>query len=251
MKRIGVWMAATALAAAAGAREEAERARQHLEKWLETQRLHAREEQEWRVGREVLQERVELLRREKASLRERIDQTRAESEQSTARLAELKAQNERLKDGNKPVLEDIKTLELRTLAILPWTPEPVRMRVAPLSQRIPANPADSRLSLSERYQNVIGTLNELNKAARELVVSGEVRRLADGRQVEVTVFYIGISQAYYVNEKARVAGIGRLGPLGTWEWIERDELVEPIARVLGIYRGEQPAAYVPLPVAVD
>ncbi len=248
--KLGIGLLAAMAACAAYAQGGFEEARQNLEKWLETQRLISKEEQDWRVGKELLQERVELVRRETQALKEKIEQTKRETADVAAKLEDLKAQNARLKDGISPLAHDIKSLELRTLAILPWTPEPVRIRVAPLSQRIPANPKDTKLSLSERYQNVIGTLNELNKAARELSVSGEVRQLADGRKVEATAFYIGLSQAYYVNEKSRVAGIGHLGTLGTWEWVERNELVEPVSQVLGVYKGEKPAAYVELPVVV-
>jgi FtsZ-binding cell division protein ZapB len=241
--------AVLALAATtAWAQDDREAARLHLEKWLETQRLISREEQEWRIGKELVTERIELLKRESEALKEKIAQTRQETAEAAAKGAELRAQNEALKAGLKPLQQDLKHLELRTLAILPWTPEPVRNRVAPLSQRIPANPLDSKLTLSERYQNVIGTLNELNKAARELAVSGEVRKLADGRQVEATVFYVGLCQAYYVNEKSGVAGIGRLGPLGSWAWEEHNGIAPAIAQVLGIYRSEKPAAYVSLPV---
>ncbi len=248
-----VWVRLAMVVGVAGgvcAQEAREAARLSLEKWMEAQQVLSREEQEWRVGRELLQERIDLVRREAEALKERIAQTQREKAETAAQLAELKARNEVLKGGVKPLLSDIKLLELRTLAVLPWTPEPVRMRVAPLSQRIPANPAETKLGLSERYQNVIGTLNELNKATRELSVSGEVRKLADGRQVEATVFYIGLSQAYYVNEKSGVAGIGKLGPLGTWMWEERNELTGPVSEVLGIYRGERPANYVSLPVTV-
>ena len=253
MKRKRIqWISAflAVAAGAAGAQDGREEARQHLEKWLETQRLVSKEEQDWRVGKELVQERIDLIRRESDALTEKIAQTKKDSADAAAKVAELKAQNEALKGGMKPLQQDLKQLELRTLAVLPWTPEPVRQRVAPLSQRIPANPAESKLTLSERYQNIIGTLNELNKAARELSVSGEVRKLADGRQVEATVFYIGLSQAYYVNEKSGVAGLGKLGPLGTWEWEERNSLVAPVSQVLGIYRSEKPAAYVALPVSV-
>lgn len=239
-----------AAAGAAWAQEPMESAKENLEKWLETQRLISKEAQDWRVGKELLQERIDLIKRESDTLLEKIAQTKKESAESAKKVAELKEKKQTLKDGVKPLVDDIKHLELRTLAILPWTPEPVRLRVAPLSQRIPANPAETKLSLSERYQNVIGTLNELNKAARELAVSGEVHKLADGRQVEATVFYIGLSQAYYVNEKSGVAGIGKLGPLGTWVWEERNDLVRPVSQVLGIYRSEKPAAYVALPVSV-
>jgi len=248
--KYGIGLVTALITGAVWAQDEMDSARQNLEKWLETQRLISKEEQDWRVGKELLQERVELIRRETESVKEKIAQTKKEAAESTAKIKELKAQSDQLKSALKPLVEDIKQFELRTIAILPWTPEPVRQRVAPLSQRIPANPAECKLTLSERYQNVIGTLNELNKAARELSVSGEVRKLADGRQVEATVFYIGMSQAYYVNEKSGVAGIGKLGPLGTWMWEEQNGMMDSISHVLGIYKSEKPAAYVPLPVSV-
>lgn len=244
---LGVMLVIAAYAACA--QEDLEAAKQSLGKWLETERLVTKEEQDWRVGRDLIQERIDLIRREADSLKERIAQAKKDMGDAAVKAAELKAQNDVIKAGTKSLSDDIKKLELRTLAMLPRTPEPVRVRVAPLTQRIPANPAVTKLTLSERYQNVVGTLNELNKATRELSVSGEVRQLADGRKVEVTVFYIGLAQAYYVNEKSGVAGVGLLGPYG-WTWEERNDLARPIARVLAIYRGESPAAYITLPVCV-
>ena len=236
-------------AGAAWAQEDLEAAKQNLAKWLETERLVTKEEQDWRVGRELIQERIDLIRRESQALKERIAQTKKDMEEAATKTAELKTQNELVRVGTKSLADDIKPLELRTLAMLPRTPEPVRLRVAPLTQRIPTNPKECKLTLSERYQNVVGTLNELNKATRELSVSGEVRQLADGRKVEVSVFYIGLAQAYYVNEKSGVAGAGLVGRYG-WMWEEHNDLVSPVSRVLAIYRGEAPAAYIPLPVSV-
>ena len=46
-----------------------------------------------------------------------------------------------------------------------------------------------------------------------------------------------------------MAGLGFAGVRG-WGLEERNDLVEPVSRVLAIYRGESPAAYVPLPVKV-
>lgn len=248
MKTAGLIIILTA--GAVFAQDDAATARQYLEQWMATQRMVSKEEQDWRVAKELLGERVGLIEREIVTLREQIAKTRAEMEEAADKIKELKDRNTYLKEGMSPVIDDLKGIELRTISILSWTPEPVRMRVAPLSHRIPANPAESRLSLSERYQNVIGTLNELNKAARELSISGEVRNLDDGRQFEATVFYVGLSQAYYVNDKMGLAGIGKLGPLGSWAWEERNELVEQVSQVIRVYRNEMPAAYVPLPAEV-
>ena len=242
---------ASSLTTSLFAQEAFEDARQTLEKLLETQRLISKEENDWRIGRELMQERIDLIRRESESLGERIGQTRQDMAETEAKIAELRSQNEMLKKGLKPLQGDIKALEGRVLALLPRTPEPVRQRVAPLSQRIPVRGMETKLSLGERYQNVVGVLNELNKTAREISIASEIRALHDGRQMEVSVFYIGLSQAYYVNAKSRVAGIGKLGEYGEWTWEERDDAVETIAALLGIYRGERPAAFVPVPVTIQ
>ena len=247
MKKLWTIMFALAALHAAPAQDAREDARLALEKLLETQRLASKEENDWRVGRELMQGRVDLLRREAETLRERIAQTRRDRAETEEKLAGLRAQNEALKEGVKPLQDDIRKLESRVRGLLPRTPEPVRQRVAPLSQRIVS---ENKAGLSERYQNVVGVLNELNKTAREVSLASEVRTLKDGRQVEVAVIYIGLSQAYYLNEKSRVAGIGKLGEYGEWAWEEHDDSVDAIAAILGVYRGERPAAYVPIHVAV-
>lgn len=244
MKKLLLTTLALAALHAAQAQEDA---RQSLEKLLETQRLVSKEENDWLVGRELMQGRVDLLRRESETLRERIEQTNRDRAETEAKLAELRAQNEALKQGAKPLQDDIRKLESRVRGLLPRTPESVRQRVAPLSQRIMV---ETKAGLSERYQNVVGVLNELNKTAREVSVASEIRTLLDGRQVEVTVFYIGLSQAYYLNERSRVAGIGKLGDYGQWAWEEHNDSVDAIAAILGVYRGERPAVYVPIHVAI-
>ena len=140
-------------------------------------------------------------------------------------------------------------LEQRTSTLLTRLPEPIRERVKPLSQRIPEDVSDTKLSLSERFQNVIGILNEMNKCSREITEASEVRDLPDGSHAEVTVLYLGVGQAYFCNENGGVAGVGLAGPDG-WAWQQSNDLVEAVADVIAVYRNEQPATYIPLPVEV-
>jgi septal ring factor EnvC (AmiA/AmiB activator) len=241
----------TVLATGLCAQEGVEQAKAALDKWYDLQKLISKEENEWRIGRELMQDRVELIKKESQVLQEKIEKTKQESAENDKKLEELRKQNETLKQGLEPLTHDIKMLELRVLAMVTRTPEAVRQRVSPLTQRISTSSGASKLSLSERYQNVIGVLNELNKVAREISLASEVRQLKDGRKVEVTVLYLGLSQAYYVNEKSRVAGVGQLDEGGVWRWEERDDLADAVTQVLGIYKGEKPAAYVPIAVKIQ
>jgi hypothetical protein len=220
-----------------------------LEKWVETQRLVSAEKSRWRVGRELLVDRLDLLRREAAALREKTAQSRGDVGSADARLAELTARAEELKATTAGLDVLVAECETRLRALLTRAPEPFRERVKPLSVRLPADPAQPGITLSERFQNVIGILNEMNKFNQELTDAVEVRALPDGQTAEVSVLYLGLGGAYYANPGSGLGGYGVPGPQG-WDWIRADELAGPVAEAAAVFRNERPAAYVGLPAAV-
>jgi hypothetical protein len=136
-------------------------------------------------------------------------------------------------------------------------PEPLVERVEPLSQRLPKTAeeaAASKLSLSERYMNVIGVLNDIAKWNREVTVATEVRTMTDGSQVQVAVIYVGLGQAWYAggegkDGKPTVAGTGTSTATG-WTWKPANELAADIDKVIAIYKNEQLATLVRLPVQI-
>jgi hypothetical protein len=224
--------------------------RDTLSKWVETKRLISQEQQEWRVGRELLTERQVLVQREIDSLRERTAQARHDGTEADKKAAELKEQNAELLAATAGLGPTLAELEVRVKALLSRSPAPIVERVKPLSQRIPANPANTKLTLSERFQNIIGILNEMNKFSREITVVSEVRKLPDASSAEVSVMYLGLAQAYYCNVKSGLAGIGRPAPDG-WRWEARNDCAQAIADALAVYRNERPADYIPLPLEVE
>ncbi len=209
----------------------------------------SRERQDWRVGREMLESRTELVRREIDTLRQQTAQATNDMGEVDRKLDELRAQNAELAQATAGLGEAVAKLEARMLAALDRVPVPIRDRVKPLSQRIPQDPAQTKMTLSERFQNVVGILNEINKSARELLVTSEVRDLADGAKSEVTVLYAGLAQAYYCNAGGGIAGIGRPEASG-WAWEADNELVPAVAETIAVQRNEKPAAYVRLPLTV-
>jgi hypothetical protein len=125
----------------------------------------------------------------------------------------------------------------------------LRQRVAPLSERLPDDSDRTEASLSQRFQNVIGILNEVNKFNRDITVTSELRTLSDGTVAEVQALYLGLGQAYYVTVDGSAAGVGRPGPEG-WDWSSADEFAESISRAIAILRNEEVPAYVPVPVQI-
>src|SRR5258706_16281119 len=95
-------------------------------------------------------------------------------------------------------------------------PEPIQTKLQLLYQRIPENTGKTRVSAAERFQNVIGILNEVNTTNSDLTKSFEVHTLADGKPSEVRALYVGLTQAFYVSAGGE-AGIGRPTADG-WKW---------------------------------
>ena len=220
------------------------------EKWVETRRVISKERQDWTLGREMLEERIKLVQREIASLREKIDQTQKSVSDAETKRAELAAENEELKNAGATLADIVTTLEARTVAMNQRLPDPIRERIKPLSQRLPEDPNETKLSLAQRFQNVIGILNEVNKFNRGIEVTSEVRPLDDGSVAEVTAVYVGLGQAYYTGANGAVAGVGRPGPDG-WRWEAVNEAADEVAQAVAILKNEQVAGFVPLPVTVE
>ncbi len=219
-----------------------------LEKWIETRKLVSEEREAWRVGREMLQSRIDLVQGESKELIQHTQKIRSSVYDADKELIDLKHQREILKESIVGLTLVIHELEVRVVDLLARSPKAIQEHVKPLLQRIPKE-QDSKLSLSERFQNVIGVLNEVNKFARDITVTSEVKELEDGKTAEVTAMYVGLGVGYYYNDKGNIAGYGYPGEK-SWVWEEDKLLVQPVADAVTIFRNEKPAAYVFLPVKV-
>ncbi len=247
-----VVLAAAALgwAAETGTRERIDNARAAMEKWVETQRVISKEKQDWVLGREMLNERIALVEREIASLREKIDQAQESISDADKKRVELVNENDKLKNAAGMLAGVVATLETRTTNLIARLPDPIRDRIKPLSQSLPQDPSATKLSLAQRFQNVVGILNEVNKFQREITVTSEVRTLADGTAAEVVAVYVGLGQAYYSGANGAVAGVGRPSEAG-WTWESANDAAGRVADAIAILKNEKVASFVLLPLKVQ
>lgn len=220
-----------------------------LEKWVETRRIIAQTRREWAASRETLNDQVAMIEREIGSTRARIAEIRKNIDEADTSRDALVAENEQLKATAAELKSRITDLERRTIALLPRLPDRFRHHVAELVARLPADPQTTTMSLSIRFQNVIGILNEANKFNRQVLVESEVRTLPDGTQVQVTVLYVGLGQAYYVGDNGAVAGIGTVGEEG-WTWLPNNDIGGAVTQAVAILRNEQVADFVKLPISI-
>lgn len=230
--------------------QDVDGARAALEKWVEVRRIISDERREWKLGREMLIERSDLVRREIDSLKQKRQEAQDSISETDEELAELAEENDRMKEASTTLVETVVGLEVRTRTLLARLPEMLREQVKPLSQRIPEDAESTKLSLSERYMNVVGILDAVNEFNREITVASERHTLPDQTTAEVSVLYVGIGQGYYVTADGQSAGIGTAGPEG-WTWRPADEAAPRVAEAIAIMKDEKVAAFVPLPVRVE
>ena len=240
------------LAASDGAQEAQgpDSTRSLLSRWVQTQQIIAKEQKDWEQGQEILKARIELLKGEIAQVRGQRDEVRTTSSETGAKRSEMSAEETELKSASRQLASEVKELEAQVRELHAALPDPARARVAPLYTRLPADPDTTNVSLAERYQNVVGILNELGKINGEITLANEVRTLSDGKPSEVSVIYLGLAQAYYVSSGGE-AGVGRPGTGGVWEWQSDKSLAPQVMEAVAILNSKAKPRFIPLPVRVQ
>lgn len=225
-------------------------ARDTLEKYVETRRIISAEKRDWALGREMLEERIDVVQGAITSWREKLEEARGSIAEADRKRAELLAEKERYTTSFESLEGTVVTLESRTMRLLGRLPDPIREKVRLLSQGIPEDPKSTRLSLGQRFQNVVGILNEIDKFNREITVTSEVRTLSDGSPAEVTVMYLGIGAAYFASADGAHAGVGS-GAEEEWTWTPADADAAAVADAIAIWKSDEDAAFVRLPVRIE
>lgn len=217
-------------------------------RWVETQEVISRETKDWAQAREMLTARIDMLTKEIAAAEEKLGQAGDQRKETTKTRGQLESETADLKTITEHLGSQVQDLESRVRGLVRFIPESMREKLAPLLQRMPQNPAMAKVSVAERFQNVLGILNELNRIDSEISVVTEIRPLSDGKPSEVKTVYVGLGQAYYVSARGE-AGTGKPGESG-WTWRADDRLARDVNEVLEILQNKSSPRFVPLPVEV-
>ncbi|HOM61866.1 MAG TPA: DUF3450 family protein [Anaerohalosphaeraceae bacterium] len=227
-----------------------ENTRSAMEKWIQTKRIISQEKRDFTLTKEILKQRITLVRQEIETLKGKIHDAEESIAEADKKRAELMEENDKLRNVLASVVQTACDLEKQLKQLLVQLPEPIRQRVKPLSQRLPDQPEETKQSLAERFQNIVGILNEVDKFNRDITVTSEIRHLPDGSSVEVTAFYVGLGQAYYTSADGMAAGIGTATQEG-WIWKPCNKAAAQIKEAIDILKNEKPASFVHLPVAIE
>jgi Skp family chaperone for outer membrane proteins len=225
-------------------------ARQTIQKWAETQEIHAKEKKEWAEGKGLMEARLLLLESEIAQLEGKIAEAGKNMEDIAKREGEAARQQEEIKKQTELFGDTVGELEKQIQGLFAYIPESLQEKLKPLYRRIPEDPVTTKVSLAERFQNVLGILNEINRLNNEISLVSEIRNLPSGASAEVRTVYVGLAQAYYVSPKGDRAGIGRPAAKN-WEWQEVNELAPNIREIIQILNNKATPKFVQLPLKIQ
>jgi hypothetical protein len=228
------------------ATESPDSVRTLLAKWAEMQQILSKERREWQQGKEVLLSRIELVKGEIAALEGKSSEGSHAEQEVRKEKQGLVAEGDSLKATGADLAHKAGELEVRIRVLQPRLPEPLKEKIAPLYSRMPADPDHSATSVAERFQNIAGILNEINKFNGEITMTSEIRTLSDGKPAEVRVVYVGLGQAYFVSAAGQ-AGIGRPSREG-WEWKSEDAIAPRVQEVVEVLQSKAKPKFVSLPV---
>ncbi|MES2598758.1 MAG: DUF3450 family protein [Verrucomicrobiota bacterium] len=216
---------------AAAASSAMDETRSLLQQWAATQRMISSERTEWETGKAMLEGRIQLLKASIEDTEKKIAEAKTKLDDAKKRTTEAEAEKAQIKEASDALIAAAPELEKGVKNLFTRVPGVVQEKVKVLHDRIPKDGAETKnITAAERFQNVLGILNELNKANNELNSLPEIHDLGNGRKAEVKVVYVGLGQGYFVNSNGDIGGMGLPSETG-WVW-NTDPAIAPKMREL-------------------
>jgi archaellum component FlaC len=227
-----------------------QKTRSVLNQWVETKQILSEEKSDWRLEKSILQDTQVLLSKELTRMNEAIDDLEASATAADADRAALTVEKDKQTAAAAVVKSNIGALETKVKTIIKTLPEPLVDKIKPLIRRLPNDSNNTKLSLGERVQNVVGILSQADKFNSTITLSNESLEIAEGKVVQVTTLYWGLAQAYFVDNAGSYAGVGKPGA-EAWEWTEIEGVGPQIKQLLDIYEGIEEIQFVEIPASIQ
>jgi len=245
-KKIIVALGVSSLLVSLHAQDKIGDAREILNQWVETQQIISETKSDWALERSILRDSEKLLTSELERLDAELKEMNATATAADEERTKLAAEKETLGAAAAVVEANVGSLETQVKAIVQTFPAPLLDKIKPLIRRLPKDPANTKLTLGERVQNIVGILSQADKFNGTITQTSESREVAEGRVIEVRTIYWGLGGAFYVDAAGEYAGVGYPATEG-WEWPQIEGAGPKIKRLLDVYEGSEDIQFVAVP----
>ncbi len=211
---------------------------------IETRKAIAAESAAWTEQKQLFSDLIALRKREIAG----IDEFTASA---TDRIAEVKKKRAELENDEAARKQWRVDFEKR-IAILEDSLRPLVLRFPPpLRDKIEESltrldEPDPEIPLQNRFRDLAAIVNASAEFQNTITVSSDIREVGD-RSIEVDVFYLGLTQAWYVDRTGKLAGTGVPTNDG-WKWTGNPKLASKIREAIDIQSKVAPPGFVELPI---
>lgn len=246
------WRALLLLAAGVGLSAAAETDLQRLQRLvgdlLALQQAAGDAEAGWGEQRPAVEGRIEVLRQQVALAEARQREAQQAAEVTAGGRQALESDVRRSRDALLALGAPLAQAEDVLRGLRPRLPEPLNRSLSERLRDLPASGTPVTAdTLADRLRLVFGLLTEIDQFANGVYLFRQP--LTDPQQVqrEMDTLYLGLSMAFAVSADGTSAAAGTPAA-GGWEWRWDPALAPSVRTAVAIYRKEQPASFVVLPL---
>ncbi len=224
--------------------QEAGEVQATLKQWVETKQLISRERAAWAVEKETLSDLNEIRKREIGQLDEFTKAAATRITEIDEKRKKITEEELGLEKWRKDLGAAVNSLEdqLRPLIIL--FPIPLRSKVEEAILRIET--PDPKRPLQHRSRDLLLVMQAYLNFRNSVTLDKDIRHI-DGEEREVDVLYLGMTQAWYVDQTGSYSGYGVPSSKG-WVWTEEPILAASVAEAIAIQTRRATPAFVRLPI---
>jgi DNA repair exonuclease SbcCD ATPase subunit len=199
----------------------------------------------WRRDKPVLEQQLSLLQRESRELNDFLEQSQQEQGEVEQRRLELLEQQTQLEQEQAALERSLKQAAIRLKALQARLPPPLSEAWAEALPRLD----DPAQTSSERLQQILDLLGQLDDFEQKVTLNETVMTLADGQEYLVKQIYLGLSHGWYVTADQQHAAAGTAGQDG-WQWTPVGDGA-PIARIVAILERRANPELVSVPLQLN
>ncbi len=215
-----------------------------LKEWVQTKQLISRERATWTTEQETLFDLSEVRQREIEQLGE-FTQAAGDRIEKIDELRKQYADEENsLKEWRRDLERHISTLEAKLRPLIPLFPMTLRAKVEEAVVRLET--PDPERSLQHRTRDVLLVMQAYLNFQNTITLDADIRSI-DGEDREVEILYLGLTQAWYVDQTGKYSGYGVPGSTG-WIWSEEPAIATAVRQTIAIQTRQATPAFVTLPL---
>lgn len=215
-----------------------------LKQWVLTKQLISKEQADWAAEKESLVDLNAVRRSESKQLAEFKKAAASRIAEIDGKRKKFSQEEASLKSWRREMKRQISDFEAELKTLLPLFPDPLKAKVQEAIDRLQAEGADR--PLQERTRDVLLLMQAYLNFQSVITLDADIREMG-GLQREVDVLYLGMTQAWYVDQTGEYSGVGVPTAKG-WVWTEAPELAVAIRQAIEVQSRQATPTFVRLPL---